>query len=110
MPTTSTTSRNTAGIDYEKLFEYLFMVIFIIECISSVAVERQAPISESLSLLFQNLGNFVFSMLPQFTRLYECFPEKSSWCQNEQVCQGVKSSTTVRASAHVTQKRLLRLT
>ena len=29
--------------------------------------------------------NFVLELLE-----FECFPEKSSWCRNVQVCQGVK--------------------
>ena len=67
------------------------------------------PGFESPLLPFQSLGLFILSMTPQFTQLYkwvpdyrmwviilrtviatwlECFPEKSSWCRNEQVCQG----------------------
>ena len=30
----------------------------------------------------------------------ECFPEKSRWCWNEQVCQGVKCKTLSRTGNH----------
>ena len=32
----------------------------------------------------------------------ECFPEMSSWCQNEQVCQGVKCKVfwTIRRTGY----------
>ena len=73
------------------------------------------PGIESPLLLLRRLDIFVISTTPQFTQLYkrvpfyrqwrkyvsewssrsncsvaECFPEKSSWYRNEQVCQGVK--------------------
>ena len=69
--------------------------------------------SSPLLLPFRSLGMFVLSTTPQLTQLYkwvsgyrqypveigvnslhiiapklECFPEKLSWCRNEQVCRG----------------------
>ena len=77
-----------------------------VECGSSAVEYRTRnqviPGSNRFYYRFEDWEIF-FSAMPQFTQLYklvagyrqwwkyewlECFPEKSSWCQNEQVCQG----------------------
>ena len=72
--------------------------------------QARDPRFESTLLPFRSLGNFVLSAMPQFIQLWklvpsyrrwwkyewivfawlEWLPQKSSWCQTEQVCQGVK--------------------
>ena len=87
-----------------------------VECGSSAVechtCDRVSPVSNPLFATVSKIGNFDLSTTPQFTQLYkwipeyrqwwkcessrviaawlECFPEKSSWCRNEQVCQWVK--------------------
>ena len=79
----------------------------VVECRTR---NRESP---GLNPPFATISKFVLFTTSQSTQLYEylaidsggnlseyssraiaawleCFPEKSSWCRNEQVCQGVK--------------------
>ena len=52
-----------------------------LHCISDITVETDYSISLSVNIHESSCSNFSMA---------ECFPEKSSWWWNEQVCQAVK--------------------